>query len=383
MGSAGSEAVEPGTDEVGAPITGLAGFGRALREAGLPVNQHRSVAFLTALGELDLADPSALYWGGRATLCADYDDIPVYDRVFSQWFGSAPGQQTPRATREEPRTARIAPLTQVGAQQTEQSEETPELRVAAHDAEVLRHRDLAELSEAERAHLRELLTTLKVHPPRRASARRRPARRGTPDQERTLRRMISNGGEVARLRRHARSTQPRRLVLLIDVSGSMSPYSESLLRFAHVVTRAAPASTETFTLGTRLTRVSRQLRARDPELALTAAGRAVPDWAGGTRIGETMKAFCDRWGQRGMARRSVLVLFSDGWERGNASLLGEQMQRLSRLTHKLFWVNPHAGRDGYAPVQSGIAAALPHVDKLLAGHSLATLQRLLREVADA
>jgi uncharacterized protein with von Willebrand factor type A (vWA) domain len=383
MGSAGAEAAEPSTEEVGEPITGLLGFGRALREAGLPVNQHRTTAFLTAAGQLDLADPNMLYWGGRATLCADYDDIPVYDRVFSQWFRQSPRTQTPGATREEPRTARIAPLTQVGAQQTERSEQAPELRVAAHDQEVLRHRDLAELSEAERAHLRELLTTLKVTPPRRQSARRKPARRGMPDPGRTLRRMIESGGEVADLRRAERTTQPRRLVLLIDVSGSMSPYSESLLRFAHVVTRAAPASTETFTLGTRLTRVSRQLRARDPELALTAAGRAVPDWAGGTRIGETMQAFCDRWGQRGMARRSVLVLFSDGWERGDASLLGEQMQRLARLTHKLFWVNPHAGRDGYAPVQSGIAAALPHVDKLLAGHSLATLERLLREVADA
>jgi uncharacterized protein with von Willebrand factor type A (vWA) domain len=383
MGSETPEAVKRDADEVGEPITGLVGFARALREAGLPVNQHRSAAFLTATGQLDLADPNALYWGGRATLCADYDDIPVYDRVFSQWFRTSPRAQPAQATREEPRTARIAPLTQVGAQQAERSEESPELRVAAHDQEVLRHRDLAELSEAERAHLRELLMTLKVEPPLRRSARLRAARRGTPDPARTLRRMLESGGEVAIPRRHARATQPRRLVLLIDVSGSMSPYSESLLRFAHVVTRAAPASTETFTLGTRLTRVSRQLRARDPELALTAAGRAVPDWAGGTRIGETMKAFSDRWGQRGMARRSVLVLFSDGWERGDASLLGEQMQRLSRLTHRLLWVNPHAGRDGYAPVQSGIAAALPHVDKLLAGHSLATLQRLLREVRDA
>jgi uncharacterized protein with von Willebrand factor type A (vWA) domain len=150
-----------------------------------------------------------------------------------------------------------------------------------------------------------------------------------------------------------------------------------------VVLRRAPASTEVFTLGTRLTRITRQLRQRDPELALAAAGRAVPDWAGGTRIGEGVQAFLDRWGQRGAARRAVVVVFSDGWERGDAGLLADQMARLRRLAHAVLWVNPHAGRAGYAPVQSGIAAALPHIDRLLAGHSLGTLQELLREVRDA
>jgi uncharacterized protein with von Willebrand factor type A (vWA) domain len=163
----------------------------------------------------------------------------------------------------------------------------------------------------------------------------------------------------------------------------MTPYADALLRFAHAVVRAAPASTEVFTVGTRLTRLSRQLRKRDPQEALIAASRAVPDFAGGTRLGETVRVFLDRWGQRGLARRATVVLFSDGWERGDASLLGEQLARLRRLAHRVLWVNPHAGREGYAPVQSGIAAALPHVDRLLAGHSLATLEELLTEVRRA
>ena len=163
----------------------------------------------------------------------------------------------------------------------------------------------------------------------------------------------------------------------------MSPYADALLRFAHVLTRRAPASVEVFTLGTRLTRVSRQLRQRDPERAMLAAGSAVPDFAGGTRLGETLRAFLDRWGQRGIARRAVVTVFSDGWERGDTTLLGEQLARLRRLAHAVFWVNPHAGRAGYAPVQSGIVAALPHIDRLLAGHTLATLERLLGEIADA
>jgi hypothetical protein len=140
---------------------------------------------------------------------------------------------------------------------------------------------------------------------------------------------------------------------------------------------------EVYTLGTRLTRVSRQLRQRDPERALLAVGEAVPDFAGGTRLGETLRVFLDRWGQRGIARRAVVTIFSDGWERGDPSLLGEQLARTRRLAHAVFWVNPHAGHDGYVPVQSGIAAALPHIDRLLAGHNLATLERLLVEIRDA
>ncbi|OOL29503.1 von Willebrand factor A, partial [Rhodococcus rhodochrous] len=188
------------------------------------------------------------------------------------------------------------------------------------------------------------------------------------------------GGEPVRPSRHGKATRARRVVLLLDISGSMSPYADALLRFAHVVTRADPAHTEVFSLGTRLTRLSRALRARDPELALAAAGRAVPDWAGGTRLGETLRAFLDRWGRRGLARGAVVVIFSDGWERGDPGLLAEQLAQLRRLARAVLWVNPHAGAAGYEPVQSGIAAALPHLDRLLAGHSLATLQELLEEV---
>jgi uncharacterized protein len=163
----------------------------------------------------------------------------------------------------------------------------------------------------------------------------------------------------------------------------MEPYADALLRFAHVVVRRSPGAVEAFTLGTRLTRVTRELRMRDPERALTAAGKAIPDWSGGTRLGEVLRAFVDRWGQRGAARRAVVVMFSDGWERGDTDLLAQQMGRLRRLAHRLVWVNPHVGKEGYAPVQGGIVAALPYLDDLLAGHSLATLEQLLEVVRDA
>ncbi len=365
------------TPDSGDPLVGIAGFAHALSAAGLSVASDAVAAFTRALRQVDVGDPSQVYWAGRATLCRGPDDIPRYDSAFSAWFGGTVPARTPRSG-EQPRRASIAALTTTEGGDT--GGDAPHLRVAADDTEVLRHRDIADLTAAERAHLAELIAALRPRPPTRPAIRMRPARRGTVDPRRTVRGMLAAGGEPVRPNHHRKATRPRRMVLLIDVSGSMSPYADALLRFAHVVARGNPAGTEVFSLGTRLTRLSRALRVRDPEVALAAAGRAVPDWAGGTRLGETLRAFLDRWGRRGVARGAVVVIFSDGWERGDPTLLAEQMAQLRRLARTVLWVNPHAGADGYEPVQSGIAAALPYVDRLLAGHSLATLQELL-EVA--
>ena len=370
------------------PLVGVVGFAHALKAAGLPVASDAVEAFTRALRHIDLGIPGQVYWVGRATLCRSPDDIGRYDLVFENWFGPTVLAQIPQRALGAPparggssKRARIAELDATGS--TTAGGDAPRLRVAADDTEILRHRDIAELTAAERAHLAELLAALHPRPPTRAALRLRPSRRGPVDPRRTLRHMLAAGGESVRPRHHRKATRPRRIVLLLDVSGSMSPYADALLRFAHVVTRSNPAGTEVFSLGTRMTRLSRALRVRDSELALAAAGRAVPDWAGGTRLGETLRAFLDRWGRRGLARGAVVVIFSDGWERGEPALLAEQMAQLRRLTHAVFWVNPHAGVDGYLPVQSGIAAALPYTDRLLAGHSLATLQDLLEEIRHA
>ncbi|MEQ3551876.1 VWA domain-containing protein [Pseudonocardia nematodicida] len=365
-------------------LTGLVGFSEVLRAAGLPVSQERVTAFLRALDTLDVTDRDQVYWAGRLTLCADPDDVLRYDLAFPAWF--EPGRTRPATNRDErppapPRLAALLP----GREESGASDESdgPEIKAAATGTEVLRHRDLAELSPAEREHLRRVMALLTPEPPTRPSRRRRPARRGDADPERTLRGVLRNQGELVRIRRRDTGRRPRKVVLLIDVSGSMEPYADALLRFAHAFVRRSPRSVEAFTLGTRLTRITRELRQRDPERALGAAGKAIPDWSGGTRLGEVLKAFVDRWGRRGAARRAVVVVFSDGWERGGTDLLGEQTAQLSRLAHRLIWVNPHAGKDGYAPVQGGIVAALPHLDELLAGHSLATLERLLEGLRNA
>jgi uncharacterized protein with von Willebrand factor type A (vWA) domain len=197
-----------------------------------------------------------------------------------------------------------------------------------------------------------------------------------------MRWLLRGGGEPGALRYHHRRTKPRRLVLLLDVSGSMTPYADILLRFAHAAVRVAPTTTEAFTLGTRLTRITRQLRIRDAGLALRAAGAAVPDWSGGTLLGETLRAFLDRWGQRGTARRAVVIIASDGWERGDAALLGEQTARLARLAHAVIWVNPHKGKSGFAPETAGMVAVLPHIDALVAGHSFDALRQLTDIIGD-
>jgi len=363
--------------------TTLTGFARAARAAGLPVSPDRTQAFLRAVAAVGLGSRSAVYWAGRATLTAEPDHFPLYDRVFEAWFSGAWPRAVP--ARPSPRPLPAPPLTDTdGAGSGRHEEKDVEVvRARASDVDVLRHRDIAGLTPAERALLAELFARIRPVPPLRRAVRRTAWHRGELDARRTLREQLRRGGEPGRLR-HRRPTQrPRRVVLVVDVSGSMSPYSDALLRLAHVWVRAAPRTTEAFTVGTRLTRVTRALRQRDAEAALRGAGEQVPDWSGGTRLGEVLQAFLDRWGQRAMARGAVVVVFSDGWERGDPALLAAQMARLRRLAHRVVWVNPHRGKAGYRPVQGGIAAALPFIDDFLAGHSMATFGELVEVVARA
>ncbi|MGI8692591.1 MAG: vWA domain-containing protein [Geodermatophilaceae bacterium] len=358
-------------------------FARTLRVAGLEAGPDRVQAMVAALGELDVLEPSEVYWAGRFTLCAGPEDLERYDAAFNAFFGG----ERPRAGGRAPRKERVAQsaaldLDQSGAG-TEPREETPDEHAVASGEEVLRHRDIAQLTPAEREQMRLLFGLLTVRPATRPSRRHTRSHRGSVDVPRTVRRVLRNGGEIHRLDRQRPRTKPRRVVLLIDVSGSMGPYADAVLRFAHTAVRRGQASTEVFTVGTRLTRVTRELRQRDPDRALAASGAAIPDWSGGTRLGEVLKAFLDRWGQRGTARRATVVIFSDGWERGDCALLGEQMQRLSRLAHAVIWVNPHKGRVGYEPLTGGMQAALPHVSRFVTGHSLAAFQELVEEMANA
>jgi uncharacterized protein with von Willebrand factor type A (vWA) domain len=363
----------------------LLGFARALRAAGVPVTHDRTQGYLTAVAMVGLGDAAATYVAGRATLCASPDDLARYDQVHAAYFNARDG--LPRARPQEEGVPSFAGLPLAdGDGEAGGETDDPVVRAMASDTEVLRHRDVAGLSAAEKARLAGMFATLRPRPPRRRTSRHQRWHRGTVDAPRTLRASLRHLGEPAEIAWRRRGNKPRRVVLLVDVSGSMSGYADALLRLAHRFTQGSGAQggvVETFTVGTRLTHVTRALRGKDAERALIAAGETVPDWSGGTRLGETLKIFMDRWGQRGLARGAVVVVFSDGWERGDPAQLAEQMTRLKRVAHRVVWVNPHRGKHGYEPVQQGVLAVLPHVDDFVAGHSLATYAELVEVVAGA
>ena len=356
-------------------VATMTGFARALRTAGVSADRTRLTTSIAALAEIDPLDIDEVYWATRLSLCSEPDDLPAFDAVFDQWFrGSAPALPGLALLPPAAGMAQVRPLAAETGGEGEGDDEV--LATASSDLEILRRHDIAELSEHEREEVYRMIALLAPRIATRRSLRWAPHGQEHIDVRRTVRQLLRDGGEPGALRYEHRRAKPRRLVLLLDVSGSMAPYADVLLRFAHAAVRVAPAATEVFTVSTRLTRITRQLRIRDPDLALRAAGAAVPDWSGGTLLGETLRAFLDRWGQRGTARRAVVVIASDGWERGDAALLGEQAARLARLAHAIIWVNPHKGKSGFAPETAGMVAVLPHIDELVAGHSFDALRRV-------
>jgi uncharacterized protein len=339
------------------PVTDLTTFGRALRAEGLSVGTGRVASFCRAAA---LLSPGDLYWAGRATLVARGEQIPVYDRVFRAFFGSV-----------------VAPLLPEPPVRVVVSEEEVAL---ASDAELLRQKSFARCSAEELAQLGAMMEQLRLGVPTRRSRRLAPARSGLPDLRRTLRRSFRTGGEPLERSFRARRRRKRRLVLLLDVSGSMADYSRALLVFAHAAMRA-DTRWEAFCFGTRLTRVTRALAVSRPDEALERAAAEVVDWNGGTRIGESLKALLDEYGHRGLVRGAVVVLCSDGLEVGDPELLAEQMARLSRLAYRVIWLNPLKGNEAYEPLARGMHAALPYVDLFAAGHNLASLEELGSELA--
>jgi len=365
-----------------APEEILLGFARALRAAGLGVGAERERTYLEAVAAVGLDDAAATYLAGRATLCASPADLERYDLVYAAWFGLERA-----GTMARPRSAATLTMADLAADTGAgdlggPDEPSRTQQAMASRTEILRHRDIASLSAAERRLLQEAFAGLRPRAPRRRAHRHTPWRRGRVDARRTLRSTLGRMGEPGTVQWRRRGERARRVVLLIDVSGSMSAYADSLLRLGNVYCRSG-IPVEVFTLGTRLTHVTRPLSQRDPERAVIATGDAVPDWSGGTRLAEGVRVFLERWGRRGMARGAVVVVVSDGWERDRPEALGEQVRRLRAVAHRVVWANPHRGFAGYEPVQAGIVAALPHIDDFVAGHSLAAFEELIEVVGRA
>jgi len=357
----------------------LATFGRILREAGLDVAPHRLQEALAALSAVDVASREECYWALRCTLTSRHEDGEVFDAAFAAFWE----RRTPEIARPQ-----RAPATEPGPEPA--ASDAADSRPSHHagdagDAaqgmawsavERLRTLNFAEYTEQELQRSRLLVERLARAQPLRRSRRLRSARAGDRiDNRRTLRgAMRTDGYPIVRLYRRRRLV-PRKLLFLIDVSGSMEPYARVMLMFLHAAVRPG-TKVEAFTFGTRVTRVTRELASHEPDQALRAAARAVPDWAGGTRIGEAVKALNDRPEWRGAARGAVVVVVSDGWERGDVDVLSCELARLRRAAHAIVWVNPLAGEPGYEPLAEGMAAALPHIDRFLPGHDLRSLEVL-------
>ena len=356
-------------------------FGAALRDAGLEVPLGSMVTFMAALGCVGVDTRAKVYWAGRATLVHRPEDFDTFDVVFTHfWEGIDPLGLLPPPPVEEVVLAFDDLDGDGGDGDTEDESDMIAVRYSPY--ELLRDRDFADCTADELAELAELMNRLRLGGAMRRSRRLRPVRvpRGRPDLRRTVRRALQAGGEPITRSFRQPGEQPRRLVLLLDVSGSMESYARALLRFVHAAV-VGRRRVEAFALGTRLTRLTRELSTRDPDAAFDRAAGAVQDWSGGTRLGESIGVFCDLWGVRGMARGAVVVILSDGWDRGEPAAMADSMTRLGRVAHKVIWVNPLKATPGYAPLAQGMAAALPFVDEFVEGHSLASLEELADRVA--
>jgi uncharacterized protein with von Willebrand factor type A (vWA) domain len=354
------------------PFAGVVAFVNDLRAAGVGVDITRIALAAEALAALHSTGRDGVYWAMRLTLCSRQADLDPFDNVFAAWFDGR------AATFDHIDDATVVQLSMVGSDVFDTSAAACGV---AGDAELLTVRDVRTLTVGELAEINVLIGLLTPVARARPAMRRRPGGSTRIDMSRTVRLMIRNGGEPARLLYRRRADRPRRLLLLIDISGSMRTYSDALLRFAHAAVAAGPTTTEVITLGTRWTRVTAELRGRRPDAALRAVGQVKSDWDGGTRLGPTLQSFLREWGGRNAVRSAVVAIGSDGIEFGDPALLARQVARLSRIGRRLIWVNPKQGLPGYRPTAPGLVDSLPFADERLPGHSFDALRKLAEVIA--
>ena len=387
-------------DDAGPALPVLVSFGRELRSRGFAVGTGRILTFARAVAALGLTDRASLYWAGRTTLVSSRADLDRYDDVFEDWYRgllasgelqielTLPTDHAMRDWGEQPdelevQTAMTAAMWSSAREGDEAAEPGDEagLRIIASGVEVLRQKAFGQLTPEERLMVERAIRDLRIRVPVERTRRTRATRNGdTFDLRRTLRRSLRTQGEPFDRAWRARRTRTRPLVLILDVSGSMAPYARALMQFGYAA-MAAGRRVEVFCFGTRLTRVTRTLKTKDPDRAMHQIGLQVADWEGGTRIGESLKTLVDGWSQRAALRGAVVVLCSDGLERGDPELLRTQMMRLHRLAHRIVWANPLKGSPRYEPLARGMAAALPSVDVFVSGHDLESLEELSRVLA--
>jgi uncharacterized protein with von Willebrand factor type A (vWA) domain len=355
----------------------LVDFGHELRQAGIVVGSGEVTTYCTAVSCLDPTDILDLYWAGRTTLVSRRDQIPIYDQVFRQFFlDETTTQSDPRKATIKAASGTLSVL-QVPAEPGRQGpkEHEAKLGLMSSDAEIWRNKSFAACTPEELTSLRRIMAQVRLTPPRRRTRRSAATQVGSRfNVRRTVRETMRMHGESAGLYWLRRKRRIRPLIFILDVSGSMSDYSRNLLQFAYSAKRAADR-VEVFCFGTRLTRITRSLERRRPDEAINLAAKHVFDWDGGTRIGDSLDTFVRDWGRRGMSRGAIVVICSDGLDRGDPAVLSSAMERLSRLCHRIVWMNPHKGDDSdFLPNSLGMMVAAPHIDLILSGHNLRSLE---------
>ncbi|MCW3024524.1 MAG: hypothetical protein JWR30_3846 [Conexibacter sp.] len=357
-------------------------FARVLREAGLEVGPGRVADALRGLDAVELTRRDDVYWTLRSTLVSRREELETFDLAFQAWFlGAAVRPQLRLISGQVPPPG--APgLTPAPA--AAQELDGGDREVGGYSAdELLAHKDFGEMSHEEFERARKLIAAIATKRPRRRSRRlRATGKRGESLHLRGLvRASLATGGDPVHRAFRSRVLKPRKLLLILDVSGSMESYARALLLFLHAA-QGSGRGVETFAFGTRLTRLTPDLASRDPETALALAARQVADWSGGTRIGFSLKAYNDGWGRRALTRGAVAVILSDGWEREDDALVGRETARLARQAFAVVWVNPLKGDPRYEPLAGGMRAALPHIDRFVTGHDVASLETLASLLGD-
>lgn len=364
----------------------LVAFGQELRGAGLPIGSGDVLTYCTALAALDPSDLEDLYWAGRTTLVTRRDHLPIYDRVFREFFlGDDPrpaeALRLPRDTILGRDTVLQVPDAEPGPEHADGDE--AQLGLVASGVEVWRDKAFSACTPEELAALRRIMAQARLTPPTRRTRRTAPAGSGQRlDPRRMIRDTMRTHGEPADLVWRRRRHRIRPLVLILDVSGSMSDYSRNLLQFAHSARRAT-GQVEVFCFGTRLSRITKALDRRRADDAMARAAAEVFDWDGGTRIGDSLDQFVRHWGRRGISRGAIVVICSDGLDRGDPAVLAHAMERLHRLSHRVVWMNPHKGDDpDFVPTSLAMLVAVPHIDLVVSGHDLRSLEAFAATLPD-
>jgi len=359
-------------------------FGRVLREAGLEIGPGRVADALRALDAVDLTRQSDVYFSLRQTFVSRRDELELFDRAFNAWFLRAPVLPPVRQKSMVESTVKVgeSPIDRLKLGDEEEADpggDPLELGASAH--ELLRDKDFADLTGDELRLVRRLIQQLAKQRPQRASRRLVANARGDSlDLRRLIRASLRTGGDAVDRPYRARKDVPRKLVVLCDVSGSMDSYARALLLFLHAVVGTG-RGVEAFAFGTRLSRLTPALATRDAEAALDACTSAVVDWGSGTRIGASLREFNVVYGRRALTRGAIVVIVSDGWERDDPDLVGREMAKLARAAYAIVWVNPLKGNPLYQPLAGGMRAALPYIDRFLAGHNLRSLEELATVLA--